>query len=56
MSPTKSKMKAPKHLKAATGRWWEAVCDGWNLEDHHRRLLTLAAEAWDRSVQCVKRL
>jgi P27 family predicted phage terminase small subunit len=41
-------MKAPKHLKSATRRWWESVVADWQLEPHHVRLLTLAAEAWDR--------
>jgi hypothetical protein len=27
------------------------VVDGWQLDDHHVRLLTLAAEAWDRCSQ-----
>ena len=44
-------MKAPKHLRPATRRWWEGVVADYVLEDHHRRLLTLAAEAWDRGVQ-----
>jgi hypothetical protein len=39
---------APKHLKAATKKWWMAVEADYDLQDHHRRVLTLAAEAWDR--------
>lgn len=42
--------KAPKHLQAATRRWWTAVVGEYELEDHHIRLLTLAAEAFDRCV------
>ena len=45
---TDDKPKAPRHLKAATRRWWAAVVNDWTLEAHHIRLLTLAAEAWDR--------
>ena len=41
-------MRAPKHLKPATRRWFESVCEQYELEQHHHRLLTLAAEAWDR--------
>jgi P27 family predicted phage terminase small subunit len=41
-------LTAPKHLKAATRRWWLAVATDWQLEQHHIRLLTLAAESWDR--------
>ena len=40
--------KAPKHLSTAAGRWWDAVVREYVLEEHHVRLLTLAAEAWDR--------
>lgn len=46
-----SKTKAPKHLKAATADWWESVCACYELEQHHLRLLTLAAESWDRCQQ-----
>jgi len=48
---TDRKVKAPKHLAAATRRWWEQVHADYKLEPHHVRLLTLAAETWDRGVQ-----
>jgi hypothetical protein len=35
-------------LKPATKQWWNAVVRTYVLEPHHLRLLTLAAEAWDR--------
>ena len=41
--------KAPAHLEPATGAWWVSVCVDYDLEPHHVRLLTLAAEAWDRA-------
>jgi phage terminase small subunit len=41
-------LKAPKHLKPATRRWWLSVVEGYELEAHHERLLTMAGEAWDR--------
>src|ERR1700687_122991 len=41
-------MKAPKHLKPATRKWFELVTKTYELEPHHERLLQLAAEAWDR--------
>jgi P27 family predicted phage terminase small subunit len=44
-SPTPT---APTYLAAPTRAWWQAVVNRWHLEDHHIRLLTLAAEAWDR--------
>jgi phage terminase small subunit len=46
---TNTKPKAPKHLKLATRRWWQGVVEEFSLEPHHVRLLTLAAEAWDRA-------
>ena len=41
--------KAPNHLRPATSRWWSTVLREFDLEDHHVRLLTLAATAWDRA-------
>jgi P27 family predicted phage terminase small subunit len=46
-----TKQRAPRHLKAATRRWFESVVDSWELEPHHVRLLQLAGEAWDRCQQ-----
>src|SRR5687768_8617710 len=43
--------KPPKHLKPATAEWWLSVMRDYHLEPHHVRILTLAAEAWDRGVQ-----
>lgn len=43
--------KAPRHLRAATRRWWLDVCRRWVLEEHHVRLLTHAGEVWDRGVE-----
>ena len=51
-----SKVKAPVHLAKETARWWQSVVQDWNLEAHHIRLLTAAAEAWDRCQQARKRL
>lgn len=41
--------KPPRHLKAETRQWFERVCADFMLEPHHVRLLTLAAQAWDRA-------
>jgi P27 family predicted phage terminase small subunit len=38
-------------LRPKTRRWWEDVVSTWTLEAHHERLLTAAAEAWDRYQQ-----
>lgn len=43
------KPKAPAHLKDATRAWWRNVMRTWTLEEHHVRVLTLAAEAYDRA-------
>ena len=40
--------RAPGHLKPKTKKWWSSVVRDWHLEPHHIRLLTLAAESWDR--------
>ena len=44
-------MKTPQHLSASTRHWFESVCKSYELEPHHLKLLTLAAEAWDRTQQ-----
>jgi phage terminase small subunit len=41
----------PKHLRAATKTWFSDVCQQYELEPHHIRLLTLACNAWDRCEQ-----
>jgi hypothetical protein len=38
-------------LQPATKKWWKSVVSRWVLEEHHIRLLTLAAGAWDRAEQ-----
>ena len=40
--------RAPAHLSEASRSWWRSVAADYGLEEHHERLLTLAAEAWDR--------
>jgi phage terminase small subunit len=41
----------PAHLAKPTAAWWKAVVADYELEPHHVRLLTLAAEAFDRGEQ-----
>lgn len=38
----------PAHLRPDTAAWWASVAGAFSLEPHHLRILTLAAEAWDR--------
>jgi phage terminase small subunit len=42
---------APAHLRPDTQAWWQHVHANWRLEQHDTRLLTMAAEAWDRACQ-----
>ena len=51
MTKGKPKLKPPKHLTSETARWWAAVVGEFEHEPHHVRLLTLAAEAFDRCQQ-----
>jgi phage terminase small subunit len=44
-------IKPPPHLRPATRDWFASVLANYELEPHHLRLLTLAAEAWDRCEQ-----
>ena len=43
-----SALKAPAHLRSDTRAWWQSVLQDYDLAEHHVRLLTMAAEAWDR--------
>lgn len=41
--------KTPPHLRQETQKWFRSVLSDFDLEGHHVRLLTLAAEAWDQA-------
>jgi len=43
--------KPPEHLEPETAEWWLRAAQDFELEGHHERLLTGAAEAWDRAQQ-----
>lgn len=47
----KPSLAAPKYLRTPTRRWVEGILREFVLEEHHRRLLVLAAESWDRCTQ-----
>lgn len=51
-SKASSQPRPPKHLQKSTAKWFRSVVDEWDLEDHHVRILTLAAEAWDQIQLC----
>ncbi len=42
-------IKAPAHLSEPSRRFCRQVVGEYDLESHHRRLLTLACEAMDRA-------
>ena len=51
MTRKKEQPRPPAHLRSATAKWWAGIVGEYELEPHHIRLLTLAAEAWDRKEQ-----
>lgn len=48
-APAAKSPRPPKHLRRATAAWFRKVCETFELEEHHVRLLTLACQAWDRA-------
>lgn len=46
----------PKNLKPATAAWFREAVSEWDLDEHHVRLLTLAAHAYDRAEEARDRL
>jgi phage terminase small subunit len=52
----KNPLVAPEHLRPATRAWFDSVMSDFKLEEHHVRLLTLAAEAFDRSCEAREEL
>ena len=45
------KITAPAYLADDTRAWLEKIANGYELEDHHLRLLELAGRSWDRAEQ-----
>lgn len=39
--------KPPPHLTAATRQWWQDVVEAYELDSHHIRMLSIAAQCWD---------
>ena len=48
---TENDPQPPKHLRAATQRWWAGVVSDYDLDESLLKLLTLAAESWDRGCE-----
>jgi P27 family predicted phage terminase small subunit len=42
-------IKPPSHLSTASKKWFSNVLADFDLEESDRKLLTLAAESWDRA-------
>lgn len=42
----------PRHLSTSTKRWWKVIVSQYELDGSALKLLTMAAECWDRSEQC----
>ena len=51
MTKKDKKPTAPAHLRKTTADWFRQVLKTYDLEEHHVRLLTLAAEAGDRCAE-----
>jgi P27 family predicted phage terminase small subunit len=45
------RLKIPKYLQPETKKWCRETYERYVLEEHHRRILILAAESWDRKQQ-----
>src|SRR5262245_15539765 len=48
MKESSTTYRPPAHLSPETRKWFAGIVQDFVLESHHVRLLTLAAEAWDR--------
>jgi P27 family predicted phage terminase small subunit len=46
--------RAPRHLTAASRRFYEQIVDDFVMEPHHLRLLQLLCEAFDRGQEARK--
>lgn len=51
MNKPQSKPGPPEHLSPDSAAWWSEVVGTFELDSHHVKLLTLAAEAHDRCTQ-----
>ena len=40
---------APQHLEKETRKFWREILKSYELEEHHKKILTLACKAWDRA-------
>ena len=39
-----------KDLQPKTKRWIKGICNEWQLDEHHKRLLVLAGASFDRAL------
>jgi len=50
------KVTLPRHLRAETKKWVKKILNTYELEEHHHKLLFLAAECWDRISEAQERI
>jgi phage terminase small subunit len=46
---TTENLRIPGHLRTITKKWFREVVEGYALEPHHLKVLTLACESWQRA-------
>lgn len=51
MTAKQNTPKAPAYLSKESRKWFGQVVASFDLDSHHVKLLTLAAEAWDEKEQ-----
>ena len=49
-----TRFQIPENLSPQTERWFIQVCDEYELQEHHRRLLSMACRCWDRCEEARK--
>jgi phage terminase small subunit len=51
MGKRPEKLPYPAHLTESSGRWWAETVETFDLRPDHRKILTIAAQSWDRYEQ-----
>tara|TARA_B100000780_G_scaffold122043_1_gene85583 strand:+ start:300 stop:638 length:339 start_codon:yes stop_codon:yes gene_type:complete len=49
-----TRFQIPENLSPQTERWFIQVCDEYELQEHHIRLLSMACRCWDRCEEARK--
>ena len=56
MTATPDKIHVPANLSPASRRWFRETAENFILDQHHIKLLELAARTWDRAEEARKLL